>query len=372
MSKGLFNLENFDKMGENDVLAMNINEEAEFAHKNPDTNHPEEHFDKDATGAKETSIPVPGGDSETPKAKPYDAASVTIPGGDSETPKAKPYDVKSIPVPNKVTLTTDQYDAALSALKKSFKEGYEIMEMLEQANVVQKSVDDMQDEYTENVLFESLLAAYEDGPIFEAVTRDDKKVVKEVVRKIRPKIESALTELVDGKVKFYKANVVLGTITALLAAGAATTASLGGGIILGSGLIAKSVATAVAGGAVIGASMAASEESGKVISRNFKTFWNNKLWQVLGVTHFEESNISKVVDALNEKLKDDLEGYKILYVKTSPVLADNFATKWGWKNNKNTYFLIVDKSIPKDLVEFNKSVEEAEAKAEKSEDKKED
>ena len=317
MSKGLFNLTNFESMGDDDIISMNINESSEFSDKNPDTNHPEVPFETDGASGHETNVPVPGGLKETPSAKPADEASIPVPGGLSETPSAKPADAASIPVPAKVTLTADQYNSALAALKKSFKEGYEIMEMLENANVVTESIEDVQDEFVEN----AILAAFEDGPIFEAVKREDKDDIKTIVRKIRPQIHDTLKE---SKIKFYKPN-----------------------------MIARFFTTIVGG------------DNGTVL----QNLWKNRLWQLIGIVLCEDANINEVTDNLTEKYKDDLGEYKVLYVKTNKNIVDIFRTKFGWKNNAKAYFILVDKKVPKELKEVEKMVVDASKEEEKSEEK---
>ena len=321
MSKGLFNLTNFESMGDDDIISMNINESSEFSDKNPDTNHPEAPFETGGASGHETSVSIPGGLKETPSAKPADAASVSIPGGLSETPSAKPADAASIPVPAKVTLTADQYNGALAALKKSFKEGYEIMEMLENANVVTESIEDVQDEFVEN----AILTAFEDGPIFEAVKREDKDGVKSIVRSLRPKIEDYFK---DNKIKFYKPNILARFFT---------------GIFVGTEL-----------------------------TTTFQHLWKNRLWQLIGIALCEDGNIKDITDILTEKYKDELGEYKILYVKTNKNIIDLFRTKFGWKNNAKAYFILVDKKVPKELKEVENMVIDAANEEEKSEETKEE
>lgn len=293
----------------------NMKESTEFSDKNPDTNHPEVPFETGGASGHETNIPVPGGLKETPSAKPADEASISIPGGLSETPSTKPADAASIPVPSKITLTSDQYNCALTALKKSFKEGYEIMEMLENANVVTETIDDIQDEFVEN----AILTAFEDGPIFEAVNRHDKHDVKAIVRKIRPEIYSSLKEV---KIKCYKPAMVARLFT---------------GVLGGVGTV-------------------------------FQNIWKNRLWQVLGIILCEDANVNEITDSLTEKFKEDLGEYKILAVKTNRNIIDMFRTKFGWKNNAKAYFILVDKKIPKELKEVEKMVVNAAKEEEKAED----
>lgn len=193
MSKGLLNLEGIENMGDNDILDLNINESgtAEFGSNDPATN-PTVTFDPNSTSAKETSVPIPGGIKETPTAKPADGETgVTIPGGNGETPSGKPYDASSVSIPAKTTLTSDQYNNAISALKKTFKEGVEIMELLESANIVHKTETELQQEYTEGVLEQAIIDAYGNGPMFESADdpkkEEIKKAAKAIVRCIKDK-----------------------------------------------------------------------------------------------------------------------------------------------------------------------------------------
>lgn len=291
---GLLNLKNLESMGDDDVISMNINESTdnEFAEKNPDTNHPEEHFDKDATAAKETTIPVPEGDKETPSAKPEDEASVTIPEGDKEAPAAKPEDEKSIPVPAKVTLTSDQYNGALASLKKSFQECVEVISILENANVVDEEVTvvDQQEEFVENAILEAM----ESGPVFEAVKRDDKDAVKEIVKKLRPQIDEYLT---SEELKFYKPSKFASLLI----------------------------------------------NQARLVIQLF----NERLWQNLGVVIVDD--ITDIVDKMNEKFAEELGDYKILAYMTPASIVDIFRVKFNWKNFKNTYMLIIDKKFPSEL-----------------------
>ena len=370
MNKGLFDLTNFESMGDNDIISMNINESteqvideakeydgpkvkhedykkmskeekeefaknikdhlekngkshnesviaeileavfnegaAEFDNKTPDVNHPEVPFE--TNGASGHNTPVPANATH----KNYDDASVTIPEGTSETPKAKPYDASSVSVPTKVTLTADVYNNALSALKKSFKESVDIIEMLENAEVINKSIEEQQEEYIESVIGDQLLAAYENGPIFEAVKRGDKDAVKDIVRSLRSKIKD---DLHDAKVKFYKPNLVARALA---------------------GLVLPLEANA-----------------------SIQQIWQTRLWQVLGVCLVEAGNIKDVADNLTKKYESELGEYKILYAAAYPTLADLFRVKFNWKNSKGCYFLMVDKKLPKELTEFQKDVKQA-------------
>lgn len=305
---GLLNLEGLEGKAEDDILSANINEDV----------------------------------------------SVSVPGGLKEEPERNNGKEESIPVPASTTLTDKQYKDALSALQKSFKEGYEIMEALANATLIHEDIDKKQDEFVESAIEQAILEAYENGPIFEAVDRSDKDAVKKIVKNIRSKIKENLD-----KDKIYYRNVnVIATIIAGAVGGAiggmvngATTAGAAGAIISG-------VGGAIGGGA--GASL---------------KFWRTRLWQMIGVINIEDANIKTVIDDLNEKFKDELGEYKVLYVRAVPSLADQINNKFGWKNVKETYLLLVDKKLPKEIKDMQKEIDEAikeTEKSEKNDDKKED
>lgn len=102
----------------------------------------------------------------------------------SEAPSSKPHDAASISIPKGTAITADTYNAALSALKKSFKEGYEVLEMLEGAEIVDDEKVN-QDAFTENSMYEAMVNSYYDGPIFEAVQKENKSEIKEIAKKVR-------------------------------------------------------------------------------------------------------------------------------------------------------------------------------------------
>ena len=107
--------------------------------------------------------------------------------GVNETPSGKPYDAAAVSVPKTGAITADAYNSALAALKKSFKEGYEVLEMLESAEVVAtESVD--QDAFTENAMYEAMVNSYYDGPVFEAVQKENKEEIKAIAKKVRKEL----------------------------------------------------------------------------------------------------------------------------------------------------------------------------------------
>lgn len=105
--------------------------------------------------------------------------------GVSETPSGKPYDAAAIKVPKGEVITAETYNSALAALKKSFKEGYEIMGMLENAVIVEGvGIEAKQDSFTEAAIDKAMFESFTNGPYFEAAADDNKYEIKRVVSKV--------------------------------------------------------------------------------------------------------------------------------------------------------------------------------------------
>lgn len=289
--------------------------------------------------------------------------SITVPGGDKETPNAKPYDSCSIPIPSKKEISVDEYNSALTSLQKSFKEAVGVMEALQQIKVVDKSMEQRQAEYTEGCIMDALLESYEDGPFFEAVERGDKEKVKGIVKKLRGKIESTLKE---DNLTFYKPNAV----------GRVITTALGGGVAL---FLANTVAagtvspaaTMLANATINAGKNVASKVAKKSGAAAVDQIFATKLWQILGVVHCSHGQDLDLAKKLTEKFKDELGEYKILTSPASPTIADSFRKAMKLKERNEPYFLLVDKKLPSELKEFQKAVDKAAKEKGSGEDKKE-
>lgn len=274
------------------------------------------HVDADNSGNKE--IPVPGGLGETPNAKPYDVNSIPIPGGDKETPDAKPYDGESgVPNPANVLLDEDEYNKALKALKKSFSEGADILDMLMRSNIQHKSVETKQHEFVEAALDEACYTAMCSGPMFEAVKRKDKNEIKELVEDIR---EDVLKFIRDQKFKAYKPALVARILTGQLSSGVAQ-------------------------------------------------IYYHRLWQIIGIAVVDDNDHLR--KALNEEFKDQLGDYKIMLVESPFAFLDLFRTKFNWKNTLSPHFIIIDKKMPAEITKATKA-DNAEYEAKMKEKKKEE
>lgn len=275
-----------------------------------------------------------------------------------------------------IVFTKAENESALAALHNAFVEGANVMGyMIDSMSI---TPEEKQEKFTESAVDEAIataiLESYEDGPIFEAVTRKDKERVKSIVRTLRPKIEEVL---VKNKVSFYKPNFIariivggLGLAAGIATGAAAGKALAGAGVAAAKGAIASKAipiagtaigkhiaagagvtAAKAAAGAAAGAAVANS--GGKSVGAGLKQVLQTRLWQVIGVVHMEEGNISSLCDRLTQQFSDELGEYKIIPLKSNPTLHDAFKTHFGWKDARKSFFLLVDRKLDSELAKLN-------------------
>ena len=212
--------------------------------------------------------------------------------------------------PEKKEISADVYNKAINDLQHTFKEGYEVLGMLKNLTVAPKSAEERQKEFTENAMAEAMLKSIEDGPMFEAVEASDKNEVKKIVRKIRDKIDDALEDA-NTSLEFKPATDLM-KITKV-------------------------------------------------------SWWDTRLWQVLGVIYCSSADEKEVVDRLNEEFADELgDKYRINtwgYHHKELMrynIFDIFKLKFGWKTQNKMYFLIVDRKTFKKKSDTPKKTEDDE------------
>ena len=75
-------------------------------------------------------------DTDIDEVSVYEDTSIPVPGGDKETPTSKMYDDESVPVPSKTEITVDEYNDAIKSLQKNIKESTTAMLQLTTMKVV--------------------------------------------------------------------------------------------------------------------------------------------------------------------------------------------------------------------------------------------
>ena len=286
-----------------------------------------------ATGKKvspdQTNISVPGGISDS--TKPADGEYGPKPGEADKN--HQPADKADVSIPASTTLTADQYNAALAALKKSFKEGVQIMEILESATIVHKTLEEEQAEYTESIMADAYVQALEDGPLFERVTDDDRMDVKSITQQLRSKVKRWCA---DQNIRFVKIGSFLSSLAAIL---------------------------------------------------NIKTFYlGNRVYTCIGIITVNKKDIESTCEAMTNEFSNILGKYKISPLKLEKTdIVRSFGSDFGpfrfkptnhvSKNaNLTEVLLIVDKdseNVKKVESELNKVAKEADKKDDKKSDKKE-
>lgn len=152
-----------------------IKEEGEFA--------PQSYSKTGAdNGVKDGSVSVPGGTGERPSASPEGGEKgPSIPSGDGS---GKGYEMGPS-IPKGIELSTDEWKRNMAALQKSFNEGLEVMQMLQECRIVNKTTEELQAEYTESVIDDAIFESCVDGPYYEAVDKANKAEVKKLAKQIR-------------------------------------------------------------------------------------------------------------------------------------------------------------------------------------------
>lgn len=156
----------------------------------------------------------------------------------------------SIPVPNSTTITTEQHDDAVRALKQSFKEMANVLDMLESSKISNSELTES--EQITDLMGDALLESALNGPIFEAVDRSDKETVKQLVDSLRSDIGAYIEDA------GYEWIPLTG------------------------------------------------------LKRFLSTTWfATKTWQIAGMVRNIEGPIPELVKGLNKEFKDKLHGYRI-------------------------------------------------------------
>lgn len=259
---------------------------------------------------------------------------VTIPGG-----------LREQPTKDGITMTSKEYDDALKSFQNSFKEAANVIETLRNVRIADAVTEasSAQEDFVEDALDAAFVESYEAGPMFEAVDRSDKATVKKITKSIRGKVKASVK---DENYDFRECKAVARAITSF----AAGAIGAGGGTAIGNAATRAmtGLSTPLKAGV---ASIVGSAAVGGVISV-IASFWKERMWQIIGICNIESGNVSTLTKKLNEEFKEDLEGYKILAVKFPAGIIDVFKKKFGWKNHKNTYMLLVDKKLPTELKEM--------------------
>lgn len=130
-----------------DLSLDNINEGTDECNCDCAATCPGGHIDKDATAAKETSIPVP----------------------------------------SKTTLSADTYNAALKALQKSFKEASDVIDIISNATIITESVDKNDKKSVKKYLTKLAKALSK----LEIISKQDPSKIEDIDKKISKKYNKA-------------------------------------------------------------------------------------------------------------------------------------------------------------------------------------
>lgn len=287
--------------------------------------------------------------------------SVPVPGGLNEKAPGQPAD-QTIPVPSKTTIDAASYNEALKNLQKSFAEAAEFMGILANATIVEESVDELQDTFTENAMDVAFLESLENGPFYEKVDRSDKDEVKAIVRDVRPKIKDSAAgkngkyQPTSGYIRHLGKILELGVGLMVTEVGVGAVTSVATGALVAkilkepvTGNLVKQLAIngAKIGGAVGGVATGVNTVANVIAS--FVMRIKTHAWQIVGTIYVPEKKMTSIVNGLNDEFKDALGDYKFVAVPTCKVITDGFRAHYKWSETGTVYFIIIDKEIPEDL-----------------------
>ena len=224
-----------------------------------------------------------------------------------------------ISIPAKTELDSNTYNDALARLKQSFKESIDVLSMLENADIVKKTQEEINAEILESVMLEAAYDACVNGPIFEAVDRSDKKAVKEIIKNLGRKFKKYIGEK---DFEFFKPTILT---------------KLG-------------------------------------------QWWSTRLWQTVGILVCEDSYVEKTINTFNETYKDELGDYRFIAVKLDMITASTMfawdairvvlAQKFGYKNHAQAYMILVDKELTAEIEKDVKKLADGIKSSQKSEESK--
>lgn len=243
--------------------------------------------------------------------------------------KVQGADVTKITIPKGSEITASAYNKAIDNLQKTFKESMNLLNesmniMNELRNVRSVKADVSDPEFMENAEYDAVYESAINGAIFEAVDRSDKEAIKDILKKIKNDFKKYIVNDHDGE--FKDANMTFRIVMSLLTGFYDQTA---------------------------------------------KMIWNSRLWQIVGIIYAEEGNIGKILDDFNEKHSEELGNYKLLHSKLPATFMDLVNLKFGWKNDKDVYLVVVDKKLPSEIKKMLSETEKVVKEKEKK-DKKDD
>jgi len=235
-----------------------------------------------------------------------DLFTLRVFGEDTSLPplgSKKNYDAMNITIPQSKEIDADVYNQALTDLQKSFKETVELMDgaldNLKGVTIRPKSLDSVQEDYTELAIQKAMYESVINGPYFEAVKADNKEEIKEIVQSLKATVLEKAAREAGGKFikPMWIARFLLNSMSQIM-----------------------------------------------------QVAWNNRLWQIVGIVYCERGNIEKFMDDLNGKFADELGKYKLLNTTLIDItIADFIHKKLNYKNDLNAYLLVVDKKLPSEI-----------------------
>lgn len=217
-----------------------------------------------------------------------------------------------VSIPAGTEIDADVYNKALTQLQNTFNEAASVIDMLKNVDPVSVTLEARQEAYTEACIADAIYNSIINGPVFEAVESSDKNDVKSIITKISKDVEAAVIKAGN---KFSKPQLLVR-------------------YLLTGGLTGRELKV---------------NGTGKITYQT-RTWWNTRLWSILGVLYCEPDDEAAVVETLNTLFAKELGDYKIKSVTVNAGILELFRNKFGYKNVRKGYWLLIDKPTAKPSV----------------------
>lgn len=308
--------------------------------------------------------------------------------GKAPTVSAPPVSKHQGPTSSKLEITADQYNAALTNLKKSFNES---IDLLAQCTIIEskpQSLEEKMNEVYENAIIEAYLEAADNGPIYESVEKEGKKSIRSTITKLRKELSEKLDKdynFVGGKTSLR--NIEIGLAQAMKTVAKGYTFSLFAGLSAGAvvGAMAGTEAGKEIGKAVQGIGKDATKASVKWNTAGFtlKKLFDKYTWQTVGSICIPKDKATTMLNNIKSIISDNLEegsNEKLYLIKVNKTITESLISKFKYKvNNGQLYLLIIDNDPPKEIQILSKPLKKVkiedkkeDSKEDKKDDKKED
>lgn len=228
------------------------------------------------------------------------------------------------------------------------------------------------EEIYENAIINAFLEAADDGPIYEAVDKKNKTVIKKIVTTLRKELNDKLDKsynFVGGKTALRNIEIIITEMTKTLGKGLA--------FAFGADYLLSAVNRGL--GQVVGQGLSKAYRKGVVIGgaiSSFVVLSSNYTWQTVGSICVDPSEATEKLNEIKDIASEYLKGNETLHcIKVNKTISESIVSKFKYKLKGGVlYLLVIDDQPPKELTILSKPLKKVKIKEEdkKESDNKED